>query len=340
MALSQGEAGFAAFDAGLTEPPELAKPGAGTGDSAEPKAAPAGRSSGVPGASDRRDLERFSTMLAGYARQQPAQRVNALRGLASVGDAAQDISHAQAEHVAKYLLSTKADDEHAEVLRVLAAIRHWKHLRLAVADLATYSQLTADQQQQLATIFVGREVAAESATGDGLRRVLIDSVLLDLSTAASRSGSDLGDPNLVFDTAAELLAEAYRQRARNFGISGPVFQPAASPGQAAELSLQPLAESLRGSAEDAPYLASLNHIHKAAAFLAGDDLRRTVAVQRLLVELSARRVVRQRPQHATAARQIDTESLAAITAPTSVLVQLREQEATLLKLWLLYAPEI
>ena len=41
-----------------------------------------------------------------------------------------------------------------------------------------------------------------------------------------------------------------------------------------------------------------------------------------------------------AARQIETESLAAISQPASVLRQLREQEATLLQLWMLYAPEI
>ena len=75
-------------------------------------------------------------------------------------------------------------------------------------------------------------------------------------------------------------------------------------------------------------------------FLAGDDLRRTIAIQRLLVELSMRRVIRQRSLHAAAARQVEAESLAAISQTDSALVQLRNQEAALLQLWMLYAPEI
>ena len=342
MALAQGEAGFASFDAGMTEPPALPKPGtSGAGEDGEgPAEAAVSRTSRPLGASDRKDLERYSTMLGGYARQQPTQRINALRGLASVGDAAADLSPAQAENVAKYLLINKADDEHAEVVRILVAIRHWKHLRLAVADLAPLSRLTPDQQQQLATAYLGRDIPSEAASGEGFRRQLIESVLFDLGSSASAGSAGSGDPNLVFDTAADLLADSYRQRARNFSISGPELQAANSPAQTLDLSLRPLAESLRGSAEDGTYLASLSHVHKAAAFLAGDDLRQTVALQRLCVELSARRVIRHRPQHAAAARQIETESLAAISKSDNVLVQLRDQEATLLKLWMLYAPEI
>jgi hypothetical protein len=338
MSLAQGEAGFASFDAGMLEPPELPRPGSRSSDAPSRTESPPARR--PVGASDRRELERYSGMLAGYARQTPVQRVTSLRGLAAVGDSAADVSQDQAEKIARYLLSTKADDEHAEVVRLLAAFRHWKRLRLAVADLAPHSQLTTDQQQQLAGAFLGRDTLPDATSGEGFRRQLIDSVLLDLTTTASRTSSGSDDPNLVFDSAADLLAETYRQRARNFGVSGPAFQSAASPAQALELSLGPLAESLRGSTDDAAYLADLGHIHKAAKYVAGDDLRQSIAMQRLLVELSARRAIRQRPQQAAAARQIETESLAAVTGANSALHQLREQEAALLQLWMLYAPEI
>ena len=343
MALAQGEAGFASFDAGMLEPPELTRSGDRTGDDdPEPpgSASTASRSTRPPGASDRRDLERFSGMLGGYARQQPAQRVTALRGLAGVAEAVQDILPAQGENIAKYLLIDKADAEHAEVVNIVPAIRHWKHLRLAVADLAPHSRLTADQQQQLATALVGRAISSDEANGENLRRQLLESVLIDLSTSGSRGGAGPEGANEVFDAAADLLAETYRQRARNYSVSGPEFQAANSPALALELSLRPLAESLRGSAEDAPYLANLGHVHKAAVFLAGDDLRRTIAGQRLLIELSLRRVVRHRPQQAGAARQIESESLAAINKADNALAQLRDQETALLKLWMLYAPEI
>ena len=340
MALAQGEAGFAAFDAGMVEPPELTKPGAADEAPDPPGSASAASRAARPlGVSDRRDLDRYSGMLGGYSRQQPAQRVTALRGLAGVADAAPDISPAQAENIAKYLLIDKADAEHAEVVNIVPAIRHWKHLRLAVADLAPHSRLTADQQQQLAVALLDRTTATGAASGEDLRRQLLESVLFDLGTSASRS-SGPADASQIFDAAAELLTETYRQRARNFSVSGPEFQAASSPALALELSLRPLAESLRGSAEDATWLASLEHVHKAAVYLAGDDLRRTIAAQRLLVELSARRALRHRPQEAAAARQVETESLAAISKADNCLAQLRAQEATLLKLWMLYAPEI
>ena len=89
---------------------------------------------------------------------------------------------------------------------------------------------------------------------------------------------------------------------------------------------------------DDQFVANLPHEQKALRFLAGDNLRYTVGLQRLLIELSARRSTTQRPQRALAARQIAAEGLGNSTA-TNVLVQLREQEAALLKLWMLYAPE-
>ena len=76
----------------------------------------------------------------------------------------------------------------------------------------------------------------------------------------------------------------------------------------------------------------------AARYLAGDDLHYTVAVQRLLVEASARRIASQKPQHASAARQIAAEARAA--GPRAQCAgAVRYEEAALLKLWMLYAPK-
>ena len=81
-----------------------------------------------------------------------------------------------------------------------------------------------------------------------------------------------------------------------------------------------------------------------ARYLGEGDLGQTVALQRLLVERSAQRAIKYRPQHAATARQIETEALAASspaasTAADHALHQLRHHEAALLKLWMLYAVE-
>ncbi|HEX5106576.1 MAG TPA: hypothetical protein VFV87_22305, partial [Pirellulaceae bacterium] len=319
MALAQGEAGFASFDAGMTESPELAQMTSRGSVVDEPKAtgSAASRSPRSLGPTDRRDLERFQAMLGGFARMQPVQRVTALRGLALLGDKTGDIAPQYAENAAKYLLFDKADDEHAEVLRILPAIRHWKRLRLAVADLVLQSRLTAAQQHELGRTLLARDIPPDASSGGSLHRLLLESVLLEAGEAASRAESPGGDSGEVFDAAARLLAETYRQRARLLSISGPPLAEAQTPSQALDLVLRPIAQSLHGSAEDASFVANLDHLRTAAAFLAGDDLRQTVALQRLMVELSTRRVIRQRPQQAATARQIETESLAKISQPGS-----------------------
>lgn len=340
MALAQGEAGFASFDAGLAEPPVLRRT---TVDNAN-DAASGGRSlpsprraSRVLSSREEKDLERFSTMLAGHARQTPPQRLNALRALSALGEAA-DILPAQADSIARYLHAEKSDEEHAAVVSLVGAIRGWKRLRLAVADHWDQSKLTPGQTPSLAHALIGRELPAEFATPENVRGFLIESVLRDLAEATSRP-TRATESGQVFESAADELTEIYRERAKLLSVGPAEYQAASSPAQALELSLTPIAATLRGSSEDGGYLAALPHMHKAAKFLADDDLRQTVANQRLLVELSSRRVILMRKQHAAAARQLDAESLAAVGSADRVLVQLRQQEATLLQLWMLYAPE-
>jgi hypothetical protein len=286
---------------------------------------------------EERDLERCASQLAGHARQTPPQRLNALRALTALGEAV-DISPAQGDSIARYLLAEKSDEEHLAVVNLVGGIRGWKRLRLAVADQWEESKLAPEQSPGLANALIGHKLPADSATPENVRRFLLESVLRDLAEAASRPGraTEFGQ---VFASAADELASIYRERAKLLGVGPAEYQAAVSPAQALELSLMPIAATLRDSAEDGGYVAALPHMHKAAKFLAGDDLRRTVANQRLLVELTSRRVTLMRPQHAAAAKQLDAESLAAASTADNVLAQLRQQEATLLQLWMLYAPE-
>jgi hypothetical protein len=336
IALAQGEAGFASFDAGMTEPPELKR----DGDS-EGRARGGSAPRGVPRTPLResRELERYAAMLGGYARHTPPQRLNALRGLVTLADAAADLSPADADSVARYLVAEKSAEEHQAIVAALGGIRKWKRLRLAVADRWGESQLSVEQAPGLVSVLLGRVLPQEMATPENVRRFLMESVLRDLaeSTTAGPAHGDVAAGEV--EAAASVLTEIYRERAKLLGVGTAEYQAASSPAQALSLSLMPVASTLRGSAADEAYLAAFGHLHKAARFLAGDDLRQTVANQRLLIELSSRRVARLRSQHAAAARQLDAESLAAIGAAPSVLDQLRQQEATLLQLWMLYGPE-
>ena len=93
-------------------------------------------------------------------------------------------------------------------------------------------------------------------------------------------------------------------------------------------------------ASDLAYLARLPYEANAWGHYCEGDLARTAAINRTLVELVARRASRLRPTQAAAAEQIAAELSAAELAAANVLVQLREQEAASLRLWMLYAPQL
>jgi hypothetical protein len=233
----------------------------------------------------------------------------------------------QAEDLASYLLAAKPAEEHANLLPLLDRLRVWRELRLAVADGLAQSKLPAEELQQLVAALVAPALPEDVTSSSGLRRALLEDVLREAEAATAPQSPPSSAGIRFADRAAEQLRQTYLARARLLGVA------AASGGSVAdalEVSLSPLAASDTER-------TTLEPIQRAERYLAGDDLYLTVAWQRLLIEFSARRVQRERPQHSAAARQLAAESLA--SAPPSVLTQLRDQERTMLQLWMLYAPE-
>jgi hypothetical protein len=335
IALAQGEAGFASFDAGLAHPRAL--DGARSGEaSAEPALSfskPAVRSLTK---SQQRDLARYIETLARHNDGARPEREAALRGLAALGDETADITPQQATPIANYLLAEKSADEHAKTLTALAELRRWNHLRLAVADGLATAKIGPDRLLDIAAALVGSDVRP-GQSADDLRRLLMTTVQGDLDENSSHSQPLAGGPAL--DRAESIIADSYRRRAGLLNATPAAVSAATGPAQALELCIAALDESqTRGNASDSP-ADRLPHVLKAAKYLANDDLRYCVAVQRLLVERSARRLAARRPERAGAARQIAAESLASYAAAPSALAQLHDQESALLKLWMLYAPE-
>jgi hypothetical protein len=205
-----------------------------------------------------------------------------------------------------------------------------------VADGLANSKIGPDRVLELVSALAGRDVPT-GQSADELRRLLLAAVLDDLENNANESPAIRGGP--LLDRAEAVVAESCRQRASLFNVSPAAISAAQGPAQTLELLAASLAESVsRGKTNDS-LAARLPHELKAAQYLAGGELPYTVAVQKLLIDLSARRIAAQRPQRAAAARQIAAESAAFSAVATSALTQLRDQEAALLKLWMLYAPE-
>lgn len=330
MALAQGEAGQATFDAGIANPPQL-----------EPQPATSETISGLTSLGAARPLLRFTKSqardfnqyLETFDRHGPAaqaQRESALRGVAMLAEKASDISPQQATALATYVLAEKSPPEQASVFSSLAALKDWKQLRLAIADALLTVKLPLDQQREVAARLLARDLD-ETHTTARLRHLLLASAVEDLtySNASSASGGEL------LDLAAEAIAASYRQRAALVGSAAAAAQ---TPAEALEVVVGSLTAKSAGRSGDTQ--ADLLPVEqKALRYLATDDLHYTVALQRLLIEASAERVAAQCPQHAAAIRQLAAQTLGAAPAAPTALVQLRDQEAALLKLWMFHAPE-
>jgi hypothetical protein len=160
-------------------------------------------------------------------------------------------------------------------------------------------------------------------------------VLEELDAEAETATTSSAD---LLEAAAQALTSSYRQRAALVRMVPATSLPANTPAEALEATLTSLAAS-GSSKKDGSVIERLPHELKAAQYLSGDDLHTTIALQRLLIDASARRIAAARPQHAAAARQIAAESLTVSADAGNALIQLRQQESALLKLWMLYAPE-
>jgi hypothetical protein len=337
VALAQGDAGNAVFDASIDEPPQLAAPKA-AGE--EPEPPPARRLPPPVSSRDQRAAERWLTLVGNYERQQQVQRESNIRGLAMQAERFTDLTPQQAAKVAEYVLAEKNEAELAVVLEALGLLRRWKHVRLAVADGLARSPLSPDQRRQVAGALVEESNLPEGGDAGALRVAILESVLGDLDVESHPAAAPQGSG--VLDRAGELLADSYRARARLLSVAPAAIAAAESPATSLALSLDPLVSALSPIADedDAKYLARLPYEANAWGYYCDGDLPRTAAINRALIELTARRVARMRPTQAAAAGQIAAELLAAELSADNVLVQLRHQEAAALKLWILYAPQL
>jgi hypothetical protein len=334
IALAQGEAGFATFDARLNQPPDSV---------AKQSAMPEARSITSSGPSRsralakgrQRDLVRSIDQLGGRGPAGQIERESALRTLVGLAGEAADITPQQAAQIAAYILADKRPEDHEKGVAALGELRRWKRLRLAVADGLPTSKLAAGQQQEIAALIAGRSSTSASSAHE-LRRLVITDVLHELESEAGAGSTAAGD---IFDKAAESLAAIYGQSAALLGVAQPPDATSASPAHRLEAVLRVLADKTRGRPSPNGSSVNLEHELKAEHYLAGDDLRLAAALMRMIVELTARRVAAQRPAQSAAARQIAAQAAAAYAAAGSVLVQLREQEAALLTLWMMYAPD-
>jgi hypothetical protein len=337
-ALAQGETGFALFDDVLRREAEAADDSSpaerASGDAFSPPEVKRAASKTTP--TQQQAFERLVAQFVNFTAVSPVQRESNMRALAQAAYEIDDLAPAQAAALAKYILATKPDSEQAAILKPLAEIRRWKHLRLAIADALERAAPSPAQLAALSAALLGGE---RSLSASELQLALKRHVWEELQSS-DRGGTNLrqGKQLAEAEQAADDMLKTYRLRARLLGVAPTDYHAAEIPSQALELGVTALARDLSASkptAEEAAQLARLPNELVAIDYLAMSDLARTVALAHDWRHFSARRLSQARPELAAQAEQIVGETDRAVAAGANVLVQLREAERGNLRLWLL-----
>jgi len=290
----------------------------------------------------RTQVQRLAGALEHFDRLEPIQRLNNLRGLAALASEVPDVTPAQGQNIARYLLSVRADPEAREMQEPGRAVAVWRQVQLGLADHLATSKLSARSIADLLGKALDRAVSEEEVTDsrETLRRELLAHVLSDLSglKLAAEQQATLGAKSE--ETAAALHA-TYVRRASLWGLDASTVSMEPAPGLVvAALARHVAARQLAGGQLgdlDRRWLADFAHHAAMADYQSASDLHRIVAWERLLIRLSALELARLHPEHAADAAALVASELDGPSAPRSLLAQLVRYEALQLRLWMLAA---
>ena len=125
-------------------------------------------------------VERIDSAVSRLQREGSSNRVDRIESIAGVADRVEDITPAQANLLAAYLLTTKSGTEHDRVLEHLPKFRRWSRLYLALADGLYRTTMQRDQLQLLLSKMLDEDVTLgdgpagrEAVRGTLLRRAFV-----------------------------------------------------------------------------------------------------------------------------------------------------------------------
>lgn len=267
-----------------------------------------------------------------------ATRTTDVRGLARLTEHLADIEPQQATVIARYLLTPMDDYEREKVFEAVAPLSHWRHVLLALGDQLPQSPLSRHQAQQVLSTVLGRRVEVEERNGwqlalqEQLQRLVLD----DLKRAPAESPTPVRGQ--IYDNAAVALQKLYVMRARLLGVPPSQYNAVQSPADAQQLVVMRTVERLGVDAGDAPLLEDLSHRLAVIDYLGTNDVRRTVLLQRLGLELLALQLQRRRTDRGSQVQAVVDELIQRDAAADDLLLQLRDGELAILKMWMLHAP--
>jgi hypothetical protein len=264
-----------------------------------------------------------------------ADRVMRLESLAAAVSGLPDIDSRSADLIAEYLLRAKTDAEHARVLDYVGQLTRWKHLRLALADQLEKAKPRREQLQSLLNKVLPRLVTLEAGDAgyDTARIELLRSVLDDLANAAG----GVVETFTAYNTASEILTRQYVTQSQLLGITLPDSASADRPGLVLKQLVGQFSPRLRGemSALQRERLGQLAQRLTAIEYVAANDLQLTVLLQREWGFLLSLMVAERHADRRSQAAAILDELAGSDRQAEHILVQVRDGESALLRLWLL-----
>jgi hypothetical protein len=152
-------------------------------------------------------------------------------------------------------------------------------------------------------------------------------------------GGEASESSHPYDEAQDRMVAMYQVQARV--LDAPSDAVAASPTAILPAMIEQLGSRLSGKAKNAAdqaFLARLPHELTVAEFLGNDDLRRLALLERIWLRLLAIETAQLRSDQADKAQEILDRLDEADRRAADVLIQLRDGQAALVKMWLLRAP--
>ena len=266
-------------------------------------------------------------------------RMTLLRLIANAADTLRDIDPESGQKLAAYLLQPKSDEEHRQLLSHVARLARWNAVSLGLADQLAEAAGSGSQRQDVLGSILGNDIPLNTAEDRRrARRQLLQTVLVKLSAAAETADARLR----AIDQGSRAMRDLYCVQARLLRVPAETYASAQYPSAVLGAMISHLAGQLdtrQVTTEQRQLLDTLPNQLVAIDFVAENDLLYTTMLQRIWLQILDMYMAQRFPEKALAARGIVTETQESQASQDRVFVQLRDLEAGLLRLWMLYRPE-
>ncbi|PQO43049.1 hypothetical protein [Blastopirellula marina] len=265
----------------------------------------------------------------------PRRRVMAYDNLAAIVAGSDDLDYYHAERLVDYLLTKKLADEHEAIVRRISDFRQSSMLRLALSDHLDETVMPLSELQRLAGEVVGRPVILNDKLTwkEDLRRILLSDALPRLQAEKNAAGEDVsGD---VLEQAAAGLLDYYRIQAEIAGVPYEQRMALRTPSEALEALIQIETDQLAAAKLPPELQAQLDDVTlraRVVSLVAHNDLAKTVALQRIWLELSAIAAVKAQPNSRLATDQLIGRLRQVDRGSHNIFQQLRNGEAALVRM--------